>query len=380
MREEETDALIGAVYEAALEPELWPQALDRLLQLTGAQLAHLFFVDRTDGCVEGSIMWAPHRDPVDIAGAERDYVSYYNKIDPRLELGVESAVGEWIRCHEHFDEAFVRSNEFYNDHLIPHDIRYMMGARLVEVDPYMACIGVHRAVGQPPFGDDDVRRISRLAHHLARAVRLYHKSEALRARLDDGWDALNALHVSLLIVDHRQIVRFANRSAESLLSRCQGLHVRHGRLTHTNPTTRDRLARLVSDASAARGGGAVALQEAAGQVLHLLVIPVAARSRLAAPLQTPLALVVISDPAAQSSVPGRYLGPLFGLTPAEVKLAQALVAGAEPAEYAQQSRLSVHTVRSQLRTLLAKTGVRRQSELVRLLSSLSAVRLDHDRR
>ena len=57
----------------------------------------------------------------------------------------------------------------------------------------------------------------------------------------------------------------------------------------------------------------------------------------------------------------------FGLTPAEWRVAAALYEGASLNELAAASDVSINTVRAQLRSVYAKTGVHRQSELVRLM-------------
>jgi DNA-binding CsgD family transcriptional regulator len=61
---------------------------------------------------------------------------------------------------------------------------------------------------------------------------------------------------------------------------------------------------------------------------------------------------------------------LFGLTPAEARLASTLAGGLDPARAAQEIGVSRVTARNQLRTIFAKTGTHRQSELVALLSRI----------
>jgi DNA-binding CsgD family transcriptional regulator len=62
------------------------------------------------------------------------------------------------------------------------------------------------------------------------------------------------------------------------------------------------------------------------------------------------------------------LRDLYGLTPAEAKLAIAVAAGATLREYAERRRISVGTTRYQMKQVLGKTGCRRQTDLVRLIS------------
>jgi DNA-binding CsgD family transcriptional regulator len=58
---------------------------------------------------------------------------------------------------------------------------------------------------------------------------------------------------------------------------------------------------------------------------------------------------------------------LFGLTPAEARVAVAIMGGASTREAAAALGVSFHTVRHQLQSMLEKTGASRQSELVAML-------------
>jgi DNA-binding CsgD family transcriptional regulator len=61
------------------------------------------------------------------------------------------------------------------------------------------------------------------------------------------------------------------------------------------------------------------------------------------------------------------LARLFALTPAEARLARCLSKGDTLKEAAMALKIKLSTVRSQLSSLFAKTGTRRQSQLVALL-------------
>ncbi len=55
------------------------------------------------------------------------------------------------------------------------------------------------------------------------------------------------------------------------------------------------------------------------------------------------------------------------MTPAEARLAAGLAAGKSLAEIAEEAGLSIHTARWTLKRIFARTGARRQSELVSML-------------
>jgi DNA-binding CsgD family transcriptional regulator len=64
---------------------------------------------------------------------------------------------------------------------------------------------------------------------------------------------------------------------------------------------------------------------------------------------------------------------LYGLTPAEARLADLLLEGCEVREAADRLRTTLETARFHLKRVLAKTGTRRQTELMRLMLSLPGV-------
>jgi len=71
------------------------------------------------------------------------------------------------------------------------------------------------------------------------------------------------------------------------------------------------------------------------------------------------------------NVPEARLRELFGLTAAETKVALGLLTGSGPREIAEEIGVSFNTVRTHLARVLAKTGTRRQGELIRVLMRAS---------
>lgn len=83
-------------------------------------------------------------------------------------------------------------------------------------------------------------------------------------------------------------------------------------------------------------------------------------------LEAPDVVLWIVDPTEQRRIDASPLQGLFGLTRAEVEICVHLTYGYSVSEIAELIHVSVHTVRSHVKHVLAKTGVSRQSELVAL--------------
>jgi DNA-binding CsgD family transcriptional regulator len=81
-------------------------------------------------------------------------------------------------------------------------------------------------------------------------------------------------------------------------------------------------------------------------------------------------LVLVTDPQKAVQFPDDVLRQLYGLTPAEVEVANGILTGYSPNEIADLRRVSKGTVRNQIKAIMSKTDTDRQSDLVRLLMTL----------
>lgn len=76
--------------------------------------------------------------------------------------------------------------------------------------------------------------------------------------------------------------------------------------------------------------------------------------------------VLITPSSCLTELKTEDIQAVTGLTPAEARLAQALVSGASLGEYAEAAGLSINTVRRQLASAFFKTETNKQGELVAL--------------
>jgi DNA-binding CsgD family transcriptional regulator len=82
-----------------------------------------------------------------------------------------------------------------------------------------------------------------------------------------------------------------------------------------------------------------------------------------------MAMILIGVPD-EHTASERDLAEYFGLSPAESRLAVALMAGRRLRDVAIESGLQITTLRSQISAILRKVGVERQSDLIGVLSRL----------
>ncbi|MGJ5818543.1 helix-turn-helix transcriptional regulator [Paludibaculum fermentans] len=77
--------------------------------------------------------------------------------------------------------------------------------------------------------------------------------------------------------------------------------------------------------------------------------------------------VALVDPARRQLTASATLEATFRFTKAEMRLAEQMMNGKSPAEAAQALGITIHTVRTYLKRLYHKAGVRTQATLVRRL-------------
>lgn len=174
--------------------------------------------------------------------------------------------------------------------------------------------------------------------------------------------ALDMLDHALVIVDEAGLVQYRNRLANALLkSAASPLTVAAGMLGARGRELQAELHEAIRLACLQRSSSALAASRGVQAPVRLLVAPMeGAGGREAA--------VWILEPLSPRLPHPRILGVLFGLSRAEARLALRLLAGLTPQECAREAGVGVATVRSQLHSMFAKTGARRQAELVALLA------------
>jgi DNA-binding CsgD family transcriptional regulator len=361
--------LVASFYEAAFDAALWPEALRQLGELQGSVGAGLVIWDG----VAGRVAHVANGGGMMESEASVAYERYYARIDTYRPLIAAAPLGAWLPCATFFDQHYVARSELYNDFLIPHGVRHLVATRLLEVDDFTAFVAIHRGPRQAPFSPPEIRRLEDLSRNLRRAIKLF--LHFARARLEHEVSSivLDRLETPAMLVDATGRVLFCNAAAEAVLRHDEGINVQQGHLRAARSSEDSRLQALIADAASTFGrtGGEMLMERPAGQQpIVLLISPIGPMTAHGLPPITAGALVLFNDPARQARQPAKRLQALFGLTKAEAMLAQALLDGHRLTEIADTRRVSIETVRTQLQSLLKKTGVTRQADLMRILLTL----------
>ena len=119
--------------------------------------------------------------------------------------------------------------------------------------------------------------------------------------------------------------------------------------------------------------GVMPVGEAFGKPLNLLVRRFSSSEGGRTPNSPIAAILYIKDPHDPSQASAEAIATLYGLRPTEARLAAALAGGASIKEAALALGMSELTVRTYVKRILQKTGVRRQTDLVQMINSGLAI-------
>ncbi len=359
---------ISSVYDAALMPNLWPAGLDLAVDLVGGVGAAYYVWNKRTGRVEWLSMSGP------LVNTTADYASYYYALDPYRPMFETVPSGRLLRLRECVPEALLRRNEWYNEYLVKGGIDDAVAARLFENRSHVVYFGIHHGIDQPPFATGRPAALQALVKPLRQAARLRVELHNLGWKSSVALRALDQLRAAVIVADSDGRVIQTNRAAERVLRQGNGLKIRNRKLGALDVSESAGLkAAIAAAAVEQKTPAAIArmrVRRHHGRLPYILTV-----TPLGADLTVygrPLAMIVLADPE-ECSPSERDLAEFFGLSPAESRLAVALLAGKKLAEVTIDFDVQITTLRTQLSSILRKTGVTRQVDLIRLLSNVPVI-------
>jgi DNA-binding CsgD family transcriptional regulator len=191
--------------------------------------------------------------------------------------------------------------------------------------------------------------------------------------------AIDHLSIGIVFVDSKAVVVLFNRTAEELLRRNDGLLLVHNRLHASSHRESSGLEAMITKAVQTGNDngfarGTTLLSRRTGRPLAVTAVPLPQVGL--GFVQTPFAILFISDPDQKIEVPADFLRRCYGLTVAEARLATVLVEGRSLKEAADLCGVTHNTVRSQLKAIFMKTDVQRQAQLIRVILTSALLRTE----
>ena len=367
LSEDDFATLIAAIYRAAADARLWPDALCRLADAFGAPAATLSAQgERREEC----FVMTGRIDPLFV---ER-YVAHYHRINPIWARYPQTPTGTIMTDSMAMAKPDFMKTEFFNDFLVPQGTHAMLNGVTALFEGRQTVVTVQ---GGREFEGEEIDLFRRLVPHLRSAVDINIKI----ATLSDNWrasaEALHGLDQGAFLVGDDSRVFFINVAGERLCEAGGGLLVSESILHAALESDTRRVHAVVaacgrSGVDASAGGAVLVARGPTRQPLSLRIMPLRGEAAWPAPGR-PVAAIFATDPDnAAKKLVGR-IRKQFGFTAAESAFAIEIIKGDGVQASADRLSIARSTARTHLSRIFDKTGKRRQAEVVALLLRLARV-------
>jgi DNA-binding CsgD family transcriptional regulator len=356
--------LIDLIYQAVTDDSRWPSFLEAFVRATRSRRAALALRD-LDREEFPHVCWFGWSDE-DI----QIYFERFAAIDP-LRIGAartpEGAVGfDTDACPREQLECCAAFREFY----APRDCYYGMAGTILVTDTGQSFISTLRGTEDGPFGEFERATLRALMPHLKRAALLHGEFGSMRRRLAAFTAHLDRYPHAFLLTDAECRVLYANPKANEIAGLEDGFVVRAGRIHITSPKTQTSFRQTLGNVIAGRKQSLQRLEvrrRSGKKPYRVLVMPVPDSRAISLGVAQPSAAILIVDGHSGPQPDPAVLAEMFSLTPAESRVTARLALGRSVEEIAEETSISIETVRTHVRRILSKTATGRQAELISLV-------------
>ncbi|MCD7111182.1 helix-turn-helix transcriptional regulator [Rhizobium sp. DKSPLA3] len=347
------------IYQAAFLPETWPALLDRISCAIGAEGALLANVS------DAKLPWIASDGVLDL------YTAFFNEgwafNNPRTEALVNIPHSGFMSDADHLDEAWMSRQSIYRDFLWPRGFGYAAGTTVKSPGGVTIGISIDKRRDAGPVSRTELQFLDLLRPHLSRAAVLANRLEF--AKIDAALQALKIASIPAATIRSDGRLLGTNSLFERFAS---GIQIGAAdRLCFANATA-EQFYRSIGrnrDGKSGRSYPLRATDQTPPAILHFVPIVGVARE-----IFLRAAYFLLITPVGQNQTPtAQLIQGMFDLSPAESHIAEKLARGFVIAEIADAAELSVETIRTHVKSILAKSGMRSQRDFVSALSSIQTI-------
>jgi DNA-binding CsgD family transcriptional regulator len=374
---------VEMIYDAAEHPARWRRLYEELQQGLGVRSVHMLGFDKQHGTLsysDGANM------PVD---GELAYMHHYRLVDPRLPMLAGLQLGDWLHFPEMLPPDVVATHPIYQDFLLPYDRRYNSMCKLVDVPEATVLISFLSGEAEGPMQPQTLAFVDRLLPHLRRACRMGLQNFVYSTQALVGHLLVDKLRQPVLLMTPGGEVMHTNQAARELLRSTRLVEVADGRLKLPPAALKDLMQRCgeleqamksgqpLPDAVSSSQFRSVRISDGRNESVYAFFTVLSPQREMGTFGLRPVVMLLFYHPDSAPPIDASLLYAVFGLSPAECRIATLLAEGLSLKEIAQAQGTQLDTVRKQLRSIYQKTDTNRQPELIRLLLHLPHNAVQH---
>ena len=369
------ERILASLHEVAFDPARWSSVsalMDEALRVHGSSMAVADGDSEENVRVHASWIFfrgEPRRE------LEREYFRVYYPVDERVPRLRHLPDGELFHATDLLTAEELKTSATYNEMLARGHCRDAIHMRMDGHDSTRIVWVVHDPVDGDGWSSAQLDSIRRLVPHVRQCVRVQQVLAGANALGVTQSELLDATGAGIIQFDARGRIVAANDRARDLLRAGGALFDEGGflyaRERQDNADLQGLLCRALPTWGGRSAGGSVLLRRSADRPPLLLHVNPVARRETDFGVWPVAALVLIVDPAHGTRVDPGVVASALGLTEMESRVAVLLAEGKNVREIAALTRRKESTIRTHVKSVYAKHGLSRQTELVRMTLSLA---------
>lgn len=367
----ELSAVIADIYDAAIEPALWQQALANICAYVGGHSGVLFWHDAAAESAQALYLY--NDDPQ----YTRLYFEKYLPMNPVFPAATFMAEGVVHSTTDFISKDELEATRFYKEWIAPQGIADSLAVNLEKGLTRSSLLNIRMEASLGFENDEAHARMALLVPHLQRAVtigRLFDQSRAIEQALTTALDHVEA---AVFLVGSDGAISFANDPAKKMLDEATLVRV-SGNALHAIADDADRILRDIfmaaakGDASVGVRGVAVPLTSSSEERWFAHVLPLTSgRRQEAGQANHAVAAIFIRNTVPNAPPPLEAIAKLYKLTAGEIRVLDAVLRVNGVRAIAEALGLSQATVKTHLQNVFRKTGTKRQSDLIKLVAGIA---------
>jgi DNA-binding CsgD family transcriptional regulator len=363
-------ALIGDIYDAAIDPTLWKRALANTCAFVGGHSAVLFWHDAATERSEALHLF--NEDPY----YNRLYFEKYLPMNPVFPAATFMEPGLVHTTNDIIPQDELVKTRFYKEWIEPQGIVDAIAVNLEKGTARSSLLNIRMDATYGLADEAALRRTRLIVPHYQRAVaigRLFDQGKAVEAALTETLDHVEA---SVFLVGTDGRIVFVNAPAKEMLHDGSLLRANNHSLTAVVPEANRMLRDIFiaaekGDVSVGDRGVAIPLSASSQDrwFAHVLPLTTGNRQKTGA-MYSAVAAVFVRKSALENTPPLEKLAKLYKLTASEIRVLDAVLKVSSVKAMAEMLGISQSTVKTHLHNVFRKSGTNRQSDLVKLIAGM----------
>lgn len=349
------DKLVDSIYATVFGEGTWQDFLAKLSLILPDGRSTLFYHDSRRS--KGAFNLNSGFDAAEVA----KYGEYYSRINPWMPAAAVRKVGLGVVAEQMFPRDRLVKTEFYNDFWSKVGGESAVGVTIVRAEGRSFLLSTLTSCPDPEANRHAADTLTRLAPHLRRAFRHFKSEPGQKTIAEIGSSLFDAVDIGMVVVGDRGLVKSASSVGQNMINTGRCLRVN---LLGKIKVCQERADYLLSQ-MLDRFYEGPRVASCIVDAFKLTFIQVA-KDPLSLYFQGPTIVVLMEQGNVMQRVNEEHFSKAYGLTAAETRALAGILAGKSVDEIANAAALSRETIRSQMKSLYAKTGTKGQLELLRL--------------